>query len=271
MDGLPVRRRPQSKQSEKENYVGRRGDDAPSFRLGLRILWRGHGRIMGHMIRAVLFDMDGILFDSERAYMEGNLKVLRSLGYTGRDSGLYGVIGKNMDGVYHYFYDLLDHKVPYEDVKRADDQYFVDHPVDFKSIVFPDVPGTVQKLKRDGKILAVCSSSPKDVIDQCLVEIGLAEYFDFAISSDQVDRPKPAPDVYLHAMRVLGLSPLQCIVYEDSADGIAAAKNAGLRVIAREDKRYGQDQSAADWIVKDSTGMYERVLLEDQDGRSVSN
>lgn len=231
----------------------------------------GHDRIVGHMIRAVLFDMDGILFDSERAYMDGNIEVLHSLGYTGPDSGLYGVIGKNMDGLYRYFYDLLDHKVPLEEVKRADDQYFVDHPVDFKKILFPDIPGTVKKLKRDGKILAVCSSSPKDVIDQCLKEIGLDCYFDYSISSDQVDRPKPAPDVYVHAMRVLHLSPSECIVYEDSCDGIAAAKNAGLRVIAREDRRYGQDQSEADWIVKDSTGMYERVLLEDQDGRSVSD
>ena len=51
------------------------------------------------MIRAILFDMDGILFDSERAYMDGNIEVLHSLGYTGPDSGLYGVIGKNMDEI----------------------------------------------------------------------------------------------------------------------------------------------------------------------------
>jgi len=215
------------------------------------------------MIRAVLSDMDGTLFDSEYFYMSGTVDQMRQYGYTGEEKEIYRILGTDMEGTYRILHELLEGKVPYETIVKNNEYYFGTlHPIDYRAIMFKDVPKGLKKLKEDGLKLAVCSSSPKETIQESLQAMGILEYFDYIVSSDEVDRPKPAPDVYLKACEMLGVKKEECIVYEDAAMGIEAGKNAGMTTIARRDDRFGQDQSRADSIVNDMTAFVQYVEKE---------
>lgn len=207
------------------------------------------------MIKAVLFDMDGILFDSEGYYMSGTVAWMRAAGYTGTNEQVYTIIGTNMAQTYDMLYEMLDHRLSREEIRQKNDEYFAARPLNCREVMFPGIPEVLAKLKEYGLKLACCSSSPRPIIDRALREMGITGDFDVIIDSDSMKRPKPAPDVYLTAAQMLGAEPAECVVYEDSRFGIEAGKNAGMTVIAREDRRFGQDQSECDVLVRDCQEM----------------
>jgi HAD superfamily hydrolase (TIGR01509 family) len=108
-------------------------------------------------------------------------------------------------------------------------------------VELPVVPGAVEAVRRlhgEGVRLAVASSSNRELIDTVLRRLGLAALFETTVSSEEVARGKPAPDVYLETARRLGLDPARCAAVEDSASGIRAAHAAGMRVIAYPNRHY---------------------------------
>jgi len=215
-------------------------------------------------IRAVLFDMDGILYDSEYWYMQGTLKQMASYGYRGPAEKVYQIIGTTMDGTYDILYRLLDGKISKKQLAADNDRYFLaDHPINYRQIMFPGVPEEVKKLHDSGRRLAVCSSSPRATVDDSLKAMGIESYFDYVESGEEIEHPKPDPDTYLRAAAALGVRPQNCVVYEDSRMGIEAGKRAGMYTVAREDRRFGQDQSRADRIVKDIQELTAWIGRED--------
>lgn len=194
--------------------------------------------------------MDGILCDSEKFYMDGTVDQMLSYGYKGDLKEIYPIIGTTMAETYARLYHLLDGKVPLDVIQKNNEIYFlVEHPVPYGKIMFPDVPACLEAFTDMGIKMAVCSSSSRELIEQSLEDMHIAQYFHYVISSDEVKKAKPAPDVYLQAWKELGVEKACSIVYEDSTMGIAAGKAAGIFTCARRDDRYGQDQSGADKIV----------------------
>ena len=117
------------------------------------------------MIKAVLFDMDGILYDSEYYYMQGTVAQMRAYGYEGPSKNIYQIIGTTMQKTYVMLYDMLDGKVPIDVIRENNERYFnVEHPIHFKEIMFPGVPQALQQMKKMGLKLAVCSASSYDSI-----------------------------------------------------------------------------------------------------------
>lgn len=215
------------------------------------------------MIKAVLFDMDGILYDSECWYLEGTIDQLRQFGYTGTDEAVYQTIGLDMERNYDLLEKLLDYKVPRDIIIRNNEEYFnVLHPLDYKAIMFPGLDEELRKIRAMGIRTAVCSASPMNIIENSLVAMGIRDLFDFIETVENVKRPKPAGDIYELAAAELGVDKADCIVYEDSTLGIEAGKRAGIFTVAREDKRYNQDQSHADLIVKDIQELTEWIRRE---------
>jgi HAD superfamily hydrolase (TIGR01509 family) len=215
------------------------------------------------MIKAVLFDMDGILYDSECWYLEGTIDQLRQFGYTGTDEAVYQTIGLDMERNYDLLEKLLDYKVPRDTIIKSNEKYFnVLHPLVYRSIMFPGLDEELRKIRAMGIRTAVCSASPMDIIENSLVAMGIRDLFDFIETVENVKRPKPAGDIYELAARELGVDKADCIVYEDSTLGIEAGKRAGIFTVAREDKRYNQDQSHADLIVKDIQELTEWIRRE---------
>ena len=110
------------------------------------------------MAKAVLFDMDGILYDSEIQYAKVTERVMRSLGYTGPVEPLYEAVGKTSEGTWQLLFDLLDGNWSRREIEQAWVKDNLAHPIDYHAIMFPDIPQTLKTLKENGFLLACCSS-----------------------------------------------------------------------------------------------------------------
>ncbi len=216
------------------------------------------------MVRAVLFDMDGILYDSEPYYFRAFDEILHSLGYRGPKERLYEAVGMNEVNTYLFYSRLLEGRIPPEVIRETSRRYFSEHPMNCTERMFPDVPEALEALDRAGILMACCSASPLSVVAASLEDMGIRKYFRFILSGNDDIRPKPLPDIYLKAAERLGLSAEECIVYEDSTMGIASGKNAGMRVYARRDDRFRQDQSSADYSVTCAAEMAALVIKENE-------
>ena len=130
----------------------------------------------------------------------------------------------------------------------------------------PVVPGAVQSVRglaEAGFRLALASSSNRELIDTVLRELGLTELFEVTVSSEEVARGKPAPDVYLEAAERLEVDPARCVAVEDSASGIRSAHAAGMRVIAYPNRQYppaAVDLDSADAVLDAISCLDERLL-----------
>lgn len=215
------------------------------------------------MIRAVLSDMDGVLCDSERAYMRQTIAIMRQLGYHGPDSALHAVIGTSMQETYRIMTGLLMGAVSEEQLRQTADAYYLAHPVNYRAIRFPGVKEAFEALHHSGIRLACCSSSPKASVERALGEMEIRDLFDQVISAEDVAHQKPDPETYLKAAEALGMKPEECAVYEDSPAGIEAGKRAGMLVIARRETGFRIDQSQADELAEDAWKMVEIVRRED--------
>ena len=211
-------------------------------------------------IKAVLFDMDGVLVDSETYYMEGTYKWMKELGFKGTYRDVCQVIGTTMEVTYQMIEKMLDSQYTIEQLTKVNEQYFlVDHPMQYKQIMNPDLMDLLNEIKSRGYRCAVCSSSPKETIDQALSECGITSYFDYVVSGEQFTQSKPHPEIYLHASEILNVEVDQCLVIEDSSMGIEAGKNAGMKTIGILDRRFGLKQAHADVLVERLSEVLECV------------
>lgn len=200
-------------------------------------------------MKAVLFDMDGVLINSEIFYMEGTLEWMRELGFTGTFEEVCEIIGTTMQVTYEMIVDMLDNQYSIEFVQEKNETYFKNHPLQYETIAKPGAINLLKRCKELGLKLALCSSSSSKSIDAAVKGCGFEPYLDFIVSGEQFKQSKPNPEIYLHAAEVLGLNPTDCVVVEDSQYGIEAGKSAGMKVIALCDHRLHNKQDEADIIV----------------------
>ena len=172
-------------------------------------------------------------------------------GFKGKLEDTFRLIGTNMEGTYNLLYEMLNRKYTISEIEEENRKYFLEHPIYYKAILKPFVKEILVFLKEHKIKTAVCSSSPKKTIEKALKDCEILEYFDFIVSSDEVKKSKPNPDVYLKACEILQVSNEDAFVIEDSTRGIEAGKNANIKVIAIKDKFFGQDQTKADYIFED--------------------
>lgn len=205
------------------------------------------GTRLPERFRAVIFDMDGLLLDTELIWHRTEVALFQ------RHGGAFGwddkmrVIGTDFAFTGRYFAERLG--LPPEAgpglveemaaIMRDELRREVDHR-----------PGAVELVARlRGRTrLALASNSTRDLVDAALATAGVGDAFEVIVTSDDVERPKPAPDLYRLACERLGVSPAEALALEDSASGIAAAKAAGLTCYAVS--QFAEtDVSAADRVV----------------------
>jgi len=202
-------------------------------------------------ISAVVFDMDGVLVDTEHLWDEVREELTTEWGGRYTPEAQEAMMGMSSHEWSRYLHEVVGLREPPETineevVKRMLARYEVELPV---------VPGSVDAVRRldaTGYRLAVASSSNRELIDAVLRRLELAALFETTVSSEEVARGKPAPDVYLEAARRLDVPPSRCAAIEDSASGIRAAHEAGLRVIAYPNRHYrpsAQVLASADAVV----------------------
>ena len=187
-------------------------------------------------IQAVIFDLDGVLVDSEHVWDEVREELARERGGRWHDRAQADMMGMSSVEWSRYMHDVLGLAEPPDEidaevVRRMHTRY---------AEVLPLVEGGVEAVRRlaSGFRLGLASSSNRPIIDAVLEQAGIAGLFEATVSSEEVERGKPAPDVYVETARRLGVPPEQCAAIEDSANGIRSASGAGMRVIAIPSRRY---------------------------------
>jgi HAD superfamily hydrolase (TIGR01509 family) len=188
------------------------------------------------MIEAVVFDLDGVVVDSEQVWDDVREQLARERGGRWHDRAQAEMMGMSSPEWSAYMHEVIGLPEPPEEidaevVRRMQARYEERLPL---------IPGAVDAVRRLGEsfTLGVASSSNRPLIATVLAGAGIAELFAAVVSSEEVPRGKPAPDVYLEAARRLGVAPSRCAAIEDSSNGIRAAHAAGLRVLALPNAHY---------------------------------
>ena len=182
-------------------------------------------------IEAIIFDMDGVIVDSEPWHEHAFREIFHELGY-GETHGIdfQAYIGRSDRALWVDFMAKHDPPHPIEQLLAAKQNRLIE-VLRREQPIFEGLPELVAKLA--GRYpLAVASGSNHPVIDEVLAMRQLRRFFSVVASTQDVARTKPAPDVFLHAARLLGIPPERCGVIEDSAAGVTAARAAGMDVIA---------------------------------------
>jgi HAD superfamily hydrolase (TIGR01509 family) len=181
-------------------------------------------------LAAVVFDLDGVLVDSEQAWDAARKDVVAAHGGTWREGAERDMLGMSSREWPVYVVERLGVELTPERVNRA----VVDAMLRGYERALPLLPGAREAVERvaDRFPIGLASSSNREVIDVVLDRMGVAGRFAATVSSEEVARGKPAPDVYLEAARRMGVEPASAVAIEDSENGIRSAHAAGLRVLA---------------------------------------
>jgi HAD superfamily hydrolase (TIGR01509 family) len=187
-------------------------------------------------IEAVVFDLDGVLVDSEHVWDEVREELARERGGRWHDRAQADMMGMSSTEWSRYMHDVIGLREPPEEINDE----VVRRMLARYATALPLVEGAVEAVERlAGSFrLAVASSSNRPLIDAVLSASGLDSHFEATVSSEEVARGKPAPDVFLEAARRLDVSSHRCAAIEDSGNGIRAAHAAGMRVVAIPNRRY---------------------------------
>ena len=194
------------------------------------------------MPEAVLFDLDGVIVDSESAWAEAKHDLVDEAGGSWKPEATRAMLGMSSPEWSRYLRDELGVPMSVEEINAAvvatlERQY---------GEALPLIPGAVDAVRRiaDFWRLGLASSSNREIIDLVLEHAGLTDAFAVTVSSEEVARGKPAPDVYLEAARRLGADPARCVAIEDSSNGLRSAAAAGTAVVAIPNREFPPDPDA---------------------------
>jgi HAD superfamily hydrolase (TIGR01509 family) len=194
------------------------------------------------VIDAVVFDLDGVIVDSEQVWDDVRQAYTRKVGGTFTEEATRAMMGMSSPEWSRYMAESLG--VPGTPQQINAD--IVALMLERYGEAPPLIPGAVDAVRRIGARwpLAIASSSNPELIEVVLQTAGIESLFATAVSSEEVARGKPAPDVYLEAARRLGVEPARCAAVEDSHAGIRSAKAAGMRVVAVPNPHFPPDDAA---------------------------
>lgn len=196
------------------------------------------------MIKAVIFDMDGLMIDSERVTYDGYVIECKKLGHTMTKDFYKTLLGKPTKAIYERFHTEFGEDFPIEEVIQKVHQYMADL---FENEGVPVKKGLVdllKYLKANGYKTIVATSSNRARVDVILENAKITEYFDDSICGDEVTKGKPNPEVFLKSCEKLGVKVDEAIVLEDSEAGIQASHSAGIKVICIPDMKYPEPEFA---------------------------
>jgi HAD superfamily hydrolase (TIGR01509 family) len=205
--------------------------------------------------KAVIFDMDGVLVDTEPENQRHIQEFFADRGLELPKAATDDLVG--CTGA--YFLERINEWWAATPRKHVDelamsageamDRHFANILYDYPSLLNPGVPQTLDGLRERGIRCAVASSTERTGIVRALEPCGILDKFAFVLSGEDFEHGKPAPDIYLAAAVKLGLDPTDCIAIEDSDRGILAARRAGMRVAVKREKRFGFAQEGGSWYL----------------------
>jgi HAD superfamily hydrolase (TIGR01509 family) len=213
---------------------------------------------------AVIFDLDGVLLDSEQLWNRAKEELVERTGGRWRDDAPRAMMGMSSTEWARYMRDELGVPEEVEEINRQ----VVARMQELYRTELPLLPGAVEAVRDLSRHwpLGLASSSNREIIDLFLSETGLSGVFSAAVSSEEVERGKPAPDVYLETAERLSVAATRCVAVEDSSNGLRSAAAAGMVVIAVPNPHYPPDADALELaaatvpaVAEVSPGLIERV------------
>jgi len=202
------------------------------------------------LIKALIFDMDGLMIDSERLYFEAESEMAKTFGVQLLEETLWKMMGtKPIEGLSIFVKDL---ELPISaqdalDMRNEIMRKKLQTELEAMPGLFHILDTFFNRLK-----LAVCTGAQEEFLDIVVDLLKIREKFDVLQSSDGIDKGKPEPEIYLKTCEKLAVSPQECIVLEDSANGVKAGKKAGCSVIAiPSEYTQSQEFTSADFIAAD--------------------
>lgn len=203
------------------------------------------------MFKAVIFDMDGVLVDNFRPWMEFDRKFLAQFNIIPDDAYTVFVNGRSQEEVTVWLKERYQLRENVADIWAAK-EHWVRKVYEEDSQPMSGIENLLKKIKAKNFRLALCSGAKLWMIEIILNRFNWRDYFEAVVSSDHVGyKGKPDPEIYLYTARLLKIKPEDCVVVEDAENGVAAAKNAGMKCVGFKDPRFNlpDDLAKADLVV----------------------
>lgn len=214
-------------------------------------------------MNTVIFDMDGVIIDSEPIHFDVDIKTMDYFGFSISSKELEKYVGMTNPEMWSLIKD------EYSLIQSIDEiiNYQLENKIRIiRELDISPIEGITEllfQLKKHSVPVGIASSSPRRFIEEVLKKFDLLGYFSCIVSGEEVPRGKPAPDVYIEAANQLGVKAEACIVIEDSTNGVLAAKNAGMRCIGYRNINSGnQNLSHADIVVDSIKEINLRDILQ---------
>lgn len=201
-------------------------------------------------IKAIIFDMDGVIIDSEPLHFMSDKMTMKDFGFKITDEELNKYVGVANPVMWSELREKYNIPASVEELMFKQMYY--------KKALFGDsglrciegIESLLESLKDSNIKIGLASSSPREFIELILNNLGIIEYFEITVSGEEVEKSKPAPDIFLKAAELLKVHPSACVVIEDSGNGVRAAKEAGMKCIGYLNPHSGkQDLGLSDILV----------------------
>lgn len=215
------------------------------------------------MKKAVIFDLDGTLIDSELFYLKLLLEFLKGKGMVLPFEEACKTVGAHNSPVWENVARAhggsISGKALRQEYKDEFERKFRNRELDYSQMQFADVLPVLEKLRADGVRMAIASSSSDKIIRRVVEQQNWERFFPVLVSGDNFRKSKPDPEIYRYTMKQLGTVPEETLVVEDSTYGIEAGKAAGVMVAARRDLRFGFHQEKADCLFDDMREILPKI------------
>jgi beta-phosphoglucomutase family hydrolase len=200
------------------------------------------------MIKGFIFDMDGVIIDSEPLHFELNRRIMRDFGLELPDEVFIPYVGITNEQMWS---ELIErYRLNTTIVELQEKEALLKREVFQDLEPIKGIPELLANLKKDGIAIGLASSSSREFIEMVLEKLQIRGYFQAVVSGRELTRSKPDPEIFLRTAELLNVKPADCLVLEDSRHGVEAAKRAGMKCIAFQNPNSGpQDLSRADKIV----------------------
>lgn len=193
-------------------------------------------------LKAVIFDMDGMLTDSEPLWRIASVASLNAIGVPLTEAEAVATTGLRTDELLEHWYSVYPWPDPPRKVVEGQIESRVIELIRERSVPNPGVHEILETLSQAGYPLGIASSSASQVIQAVLETLGIAHYFSVVQSAEHEPFGKPHPAVYIEAARALGVPAVECVAFEDSPNGVIAAKAARMRCVAVPDPALADDR-----------------------------
>ena len=215
------------------------------------------------MEKAIIFDMDGVIIDSEQAHKEAAYVLIDRLGFSVSESLFETFTGRRSVDCWKMMMDAQEELFDFDPIKLAEEEeeiFFSLYYGEKQAVLVSGVQELMMKFRSMGIPMIVASSSPVMAIEKMLTYFRLESVFTGFVSGSNVKHGKPAPDIFLAAAEKLKVKPEDCLVIEDSDAGVEAAKRAGMKVVGfANPNSHNQKLNEADLVVDDFMAEWDQI------------